>query len=322
MSQTEDNEEDLHEQMRKLKSKTDENSKSKLKNVMEKIAEEAQKNFETVKAEIDNLKPNENGMNSKKLWKLKKKLCPNSRPPPTAMLDSRGNLLTTDQAIERRALEVFENRLEGNEMEDSLKELESDTQKLCELRLKLSKTEKTKPWDMEDLTFALKGLAKNKSRDADGYANELFAITVAGDDLLLAVLKLLNCIKDQQQFPKAFDKCNITPLHKSKSKNDFTNYRGVFSVSVLSSILDRLLYIDSYETIDGNLTDANVGARKGRSVRDNIFVISAITNSVLNGNSRPIQVEVMDVIKCYDKLWLEASINALYEAGLKNDQLN
>ena len=37
------------------------------------------------------------------------------------------------------------------------------------------------------------------------YANELFAIDVAGDDLLLAVLKMLNCIKERQQFPKAFE---------------------------------------------------------------------------------------------------------------------
>ena len=30
----------------------------------------------------------------------------------------------------------------------------------------------------------------------------------------------------------------------------------------------------------------------------------------------------MDVIKCFDKLWLEACINSLYEAGLKSDNLN
>ena len=322
LAKKEDKGEDLYNQMTNLKSKTDEKSKAKLQEVLEKIAEDAKKNFETVKAEVNNMKPSENGMNSKRLWKLKKNLCPNSRPPPTAMLDSRGNLLTTDLAIEERALEVFENRLEGNNINDNLKTLEADTNKLCELRLKLSKLEKTKPWDIEDLKLALKGLAKDKSRDADGYANELFAITVAGDDLLLAVLKLLNCIKDRQQFPKAFKKCNITPLHKSKSKNDFENYRGVFRVSVLRSILDRLIYLDSYEAIDDNLTDANVGARKNRSVRDNMFVISAVNNSVIHGSSRPIQIEIMDVIKCFDKLWLEACINSLYEAGLKNDNLN
>ena len=84
----------------------------------------------------------------------------------------------------------------------------------------------------------------------------------------------------------------------------------------------RLMYNDSYYTIDSNLTDGNVGARKNRSVRDNIFVLGAITNSVSNGNSPPIQIQVMDAIKCFDKLWLQACINSLYEAGLNIDPLN
>ena len=132
MSKKEDKGDTLYDDMTKLKGKTDETSKAKMQEVVEKLADEAKKNFDTVKAEVDNMKPNENGMNPKKLWRLKKKLCPNSRPPPTAMLDSRGNLLTTDRAIEERALEVFENRLEGNEIEDSLKNLEADTSKETE----------------------------------------------------------------------------------------------------------------------------------------------------------------------------------------------
>ena len=216
MTQKDDTEDDLHDQMRKLKTKSDDESKAKLQEVLAKIADNAKNNFNKVKDEINKLKPDGNCMNSKKLWQLKKRLCPNSRTPPTAMTDSKGNLITEDEAIKERALEVFEKRLEGNEMANSLKDLETDTNKLCMLRLKLAKMNKTKPWDMEDLKFALKGLAKDKSRDADGYANELFAITVAGDDLMLAVLKLLNCIKDRQQLSKSFEKCNITPLHKSK----------------------------------------------------------------------------------------------------------
>ena len=50
--------------------------------------------------------------------------------------------------------------------------------------------------------------------------------------------------------------------------------------------------------------------------------MSAVSNSVVNSNSKPIQVEVMDVQTCFDKLWLQASLNALHEAGLKNDMLN
>ena len=82
------------------------------------------------------------------------------------------------------------------------------------------------------------------------------------------------------------------------------------------------MYNDSYYTIDSSLTDGNVGARKLRSVRDNIFVIGAITNSVVCGKSAPIQVQVMDAFKCFDKLWLQACVNSLYEAGIDNDILN
>ena len=93
-------------------------------------------------------------------------------------------------------------------------------------------------------------------------------------------------------------------------------------MTVLRSILDRLIYDSSYETIDTNLTDGNVGARKRRGCRDNIFVISAVTNSVLRGKSEPIQVQVTDAEKCFDKLWLQSSINSLHDAGLQNDMLN
>ena len=121
-------------------------------------------------------------------------------------------------------------------------------------------------------------LAKNKSRDSDAYANELFMLDVAGEDLKLAVLKLVNIIKDRQQFPEALRNCNITPIQKKKSRKDLKNYRGIFRVPVLRSILDRPLYIDCYEVIDSNLTDGNVGAR-----RDKIFVTSAVANSVIRG---------------------------------------
>ena len=145
---------------------------------------------------------------------------------------------------------------------------------------------------------------------------------VAGRDLSEALLKIMNLLKRTQKHHKVMEKCNLTSIHKNKSKKKFKNYRGVFWVKILRRILDRLLYNDSYYTIDSSLKDGNVGARKLRSVRDNIFVISAITNSVICGKSAPIQVEVMDAIKCFDKLWLQACVNSLYEAGINNDLLN
>ena len=70
-----------------------------------------------------------------------------------------------------------------------------------------------------------------------------------------------------------------------------------------------------------NLSDSNVGSRKARNIRDNIFVINAITNSVKKGSANPIDIHLYDVETCFDSLWLQECINDVYEAGLQNDKL-
>lgn len=65
-----------------------------------------------------------------------------------------------------------------------------------------------------------------------------------------------------------------------------------------------------------------MGTRKYRNIRDNIFVLGAVSNSVVNGQEEAIQVQVQDAVKCFDKLWLEEITNALFEAGLQTDMLN
>ena len=217
-----DNEiEELYNKRRKLKFKDDAESKSDLETVELEIAEHTSKNMRIIKEELDKMKENEGGMNPNKLWKMKKRLCPNARDPPCAMLDRNGNLLTTNKAIEERAIEVYAERLSGNKMETRLKDLEKETNELCEIRTKLSKLNRTKPWTMEDLNDVLKKLEKDKSRDAEGFSNELFKEDAAGEDLVEAVLKLMNLIKERQQYPNIMEKCNITSLHKKNQRNIF-----------------------------------------------------------------------------------------------------
>ena len=47
----------------------------------------------------------------------------------------------------------------------------------------MCKRNKSKPWDMDELKNVLKKLGRDKVRDADGLANELFSREVAGYDL-------------------------------------------------------------------------------------------------------------------------------------------
>ena len=193
---------------------------------------------------------------------------------------------------------------------------------LCDLRLNLAKNNKTPEWTMKELNLVLKHLKNNKSRDPFGYINELFKNDVAGIDLKTAVLKLMNRIKTEQIYPEALEIANISAIYKNKGpKNNFDSYRGIFRVPIFRTILDRLIYNDSYETIEESLSDSNVGARRGRNVRDNIFTLNAITNSIINGNEDPIDIQLFDIEKCFDTLWVEDCVNDLFESGLQNDKL-
>ena len=82
---------------------SDEKSKAKLNEVLNKIAEESLAKYNIMKDEVNKLKPNDNDMNAKS----KEKVVPQNQRPPTAMLDKKGNLLTSETAIQNRALEVF-----------------------------------------------------------------------------------------------------------------------------------------------------------------------------------------------------------------------
>ena len=87
------------------------------------------------------------------------------------------------------------------------------------------------------------------------------------------------------------------------------------------SILDKLIYNDEYKKIVDSLTDSNVGARKQRNIRDNIFVMNAIINSMSREKEESLDCQVFDIEKCFDSLWLNEVINCLYEAGVRNDKL-
>ena len=272
--------------------------------------------------EISGIKSDDGGFHSGDLWRLKKKLNPRCRDPPTAMVDANGNLATTHKKIEEIAVDAYKKRLENRPIKEGLENLRKVKENLCRERLRDASKKKTPPWTMDDLEKVLNYLKRNKSSDPLGYCNELFRSEVAGKDLKLAILKLMNKIKFKQLYPEILELCDISSIYKLRgSRNSYDNYRGIFRVTILRSILDRLIYNDEYKTIDDNLTDSNVGARKDRNIRDNIFVLNAISNSIINGKEEEVDIQIYDIEKCFDALWAQECINDIYEAGVQNDKL-
>ena len=95
--------------------------------------------------------------------------------PPTAMLDARGNLVTTNKALDKLSLEMYKERLKPNPIGNNLKVHQVQREDLFEKQISEAQKNVTPEWTMEDLELVLKQLKNGKSRDPLGYANELKA---------------------------------------------------------------------------------------------------------------------------------------------------
>ena len=78
--------------------------------------------------------------------------------------------------------------------------------------------------------------------------------------------------------------------------------------------MDKLVYEDDYEFLDLFMSDSNIGARKRKNVRNHLFIIHGIINSVIQGESGCIDVQVYDLVQAFDALWLDDCINDVYDA--------
>ena len=239
------------------------------------------------------------------------------------MKNKEGKLLTSEDDIKDEAVKHYKNVFKNNAIDEEFKPHEIEREELCKLRLKSAYENKTPPWTFTDVKDAIKGLNMGISKDPYGHPNEIFQEGVCGDGLIRALVILMNKLKENpSEYPAAMELCNVTSIYKNKGdRNEFDSHRGVFRTTSLRTIMDRLMYIDEYSNIDQNLTDCNVGCRKKRNIRDNLFVVNAIMNSSKRGVDEACDVCVYDIRKCFDNLWLSECINDLYEAGFQNDKL-
>ena len=92
--------------------------------------------------------------------------------------------------------------------------------------------------------------------------------------------------------------------------------------AIWEKIIMKMVYNDKYGLVDGNMSDSNVGARKNKSIRNHIFVLNGIITEVIDNKMPGIDVEILDYRQCFDSMWLEESINDLWDAGIQDNNLS
>ena len=157
--------------------------------------------------------------------------------PPTAMLDDKGNLITTSAALDKLVLDLYRERLKSHQIKESLKLHEIQREELCKKRLEEAQKNKTPDWTLEDLELVLQQLKNNKSRDPLGFANKVFKPENAGTDLKLALLKISNNIKNNKYFLKHLQYVTLVACTKIKAPKKILEITEASSELLLSEVL-------------------------------------------------------------------------------------
>ena len=172
----------------------------------------------------------------------------------------------------------------------------------------------SKSWTIKDLEKVTKSLKNNQTRDPNGMINELFKSGVAGTGFKQGLVKLMNSIKSSFLIPEFMQYSDISSIFKNKgSRQDLKNDRGIFNLAVLRKIFDKLMYLDKYPDLELSMSDSNIGARKKKNVRNHLFIVYGVINSVLRGGKGCIDIQIYDLIQAFDALWLQDCLNDLYD---------
>ena len=225
-----------------------------------------------------------------------------------AKLNEKGMLITSPNLLKELYLRTYKHRLRQREMKEEYMDIFFLKNELWESRMKELIRIKSEEWSLADLMEVLKSLKNNKTMDPNGMINEIFKPGIIGEDLKMALVKLYNGIKKNLFMPEYMSLENITSLYKSRgSRMDMNNERGIFILTVLKKILDKLIYFDKFEDIDNHMSDSNIGARRGRNIKNHLFY--GIINSVIRGKEDCINIQIYDIEKAFDGLWLQDCMN-------------
>jgi exonuclease III len=296
-------------------------TEDQISKIEDEISDEYRKQqLKKVEDHLNTITDKNGKVNTAGAWKLRRKVCPKPLEQLSAKKDKTGELVTHPEKIKDIYLEAYIDRLKHREILPELEQLKALREQLFQKRLEEAKKNKSPPWKMEDLDKVLKKLKSGKATDPIGLVNELFMPENIGQNLKESLLIMINKVKEQYKEPDFMKLANITSFWKRKgAKNDIENERGIFILNVVRMIKDRMIYNDVKPVV--RISDSQVGGREEYNVRDHLFIIYSVLNSVFNKESPPVDIHMYDLCKCFDGLWLEECCNNLYEAGITDDKL-
>ena len=290
----------------------------KIQELKERILEEQKNQKGRVLMKAVESISNQGRFDSSGFWDLQKKINRKRKETPHAVLNAKGEKVEKTDEI----LETYSEYFEGLLTTTNKKVAEGkDNEAIKKVNLKFDqimergKEQEAKQISEEQMKNIVKKLKKKKARDREGWNNEF--VLYGGDEMNKSLTKMVNDILRTEDSPKQWNHTLIMAIHKKGIKEDLANKRGLFLTIILSKIFENV--IDEI-TEEIKYDKFQSGGGKGRGGIDNWFILMATIDEAKRLN-RNVYLFFGDLVKCFDRLWLQDCLVDLHECGMREREI-
>ena len=236
------------------------------------------------------------------MYQIIKEINPKRKSAINAIQNQNGRIVTAKEDILSRFAEYIE-KLYEEEIHD-LPELEQS-----ELQI----AENMNPISEEEIETIIKGLKNDRSTGVDEIPAE--ALKCLDSKGISVITKMINDIYVTGEIPPDFKECIYIPIPKEKKAEQCSQFRTISLITHASKILLQVIKKRITPIIERQLTDNQMGFRKGKGTRDGIFQLRQLTERMIEKNKN-LYAAFIDYSKAFDKVKHQKLIEILKKAGI------
>ena len=174
---------------------------------------------------------------------------------------------------------------------------------------------------LKEFNGALTKLRNNKTAGPDRIPAEM--IKNSPENVLILILKLMNKIKNKNQYPNLWALGYTTLIHKTGDDEDPDNYRAITICSAMAKLFALMVKnrLDTIVEKSNLIGDCQIGFKKGARPADHLFLLKGIIDNYMQDGKR-VYACFIDYHKAYDNIWREGVYYKLLKSGINPNMVN